>query len=352
MRTSTRTICARAPAWFRHGVGLRAGRSARARCVGAYRRGPSARPRRRGEGSGTFVARLLAGAPDGCSTAAGSRRRRWPRRRARSWSPRSTAVRGPVGHRALPRPGARGAGRRCWRARWRSPTGAALELAVTHGNPRRAPLRRARLSRVLTAFSVDLRVRGRRSRRRRRRPAACRRPVLRRRPGARRRTRRPRTAARSGPASDAWNASASSSTARRALHGSSVTGSASSCASSARVPAARQLALGDERRQAVRLARQRAQDVERDHVARALPDAVQRRVAQQPRHRRLLDVAVAAQALQRLGGVRRRALADPVLGDRGARSAGTPCRPRRRRARAAARSRSPPRTRAPGRRAR
>ena len=74
----------------------------------------------------------------------------------------------------------------------------------------------------------------------------------------------------------------------------------------------------------VGLARERAQDVERDHVARALPDAVERRVAQQPRHRRLLDVAVAAEALERLGRVRRRALADPVLHDRGAEAAQRP----------------------------
>ena len=87
------------------------------------------------------------------------------------------------------------------------------------------------------------------------------------------------------------------------------------------VAAAAQLALGQERGQPLGLARERAQHVERDHVARALPDPVERRVAQQLRHRRLLDVAVAAQALERLGGVRRRALADPVLHDRGAEAA-------------------------------
>src|SRR5829696_4824737 len=85
-----------------------------------------------------------------------------------------------------------------------------------------------------------------------------------------------------------------------------------------RIAAAALPALGEERRQPVGLARQRAQHVERDHVAGSLPDPVQRRVAQQPGHRRLLDVAVAAEALERLGRVRRRALADPVLHHGGA----------------------------------
>ena len=58
---------------------------------------------------------------------------------------------------------------------------------------------------------------------------------------------------------------------------------------------------------------QRAQHVEREHVAGALPDRVQRRLAEQPRQTRLLDVAVAAEAFQRLGDDGRRALADPEL---------------------------------------
>ena len=50
-------------------------------------------------------------------------------------------------------------------------------------------------------------------------------------------------------------------------------------------------------------------------VARALPDPHQRRLTVQPRHPGLLDIAVAAQAFQRFGGVRGRALAHPVLAD-------------------------------------
>ena len=48
-----------------------------------------------------------------------------------------------------------------------------------------------------------------------------------------------------------------------------------------------------------------AQRIQRADVARALPDAHQRRLPVQPRHPGLLDVAVAAEALHRLGGVRR-----------------------------------------------
>ncbi len=65
-----------------------------------------------------------------------------------------------------------------------------------------------------------------------------------------------------------------------------------------------------------RRARQRAQHVEAHHVARALPDRGQRRLAVQARHPRLLDVAVAAEALERLERVVRGALARPVLADR------------------------------------
>ena len=61
----------------------------------------------------------------------------------------------------------------------------------------------------------------------------------------------------------------------------------------------------------------RPQDVERLDVAGALPDRLQRRLAEQPRHPRLLDVAVAAEALERLDGVLGGALAGPVLEDRG-----------------------------------
>ena len=79
------------------------------------------------------------------------------------------------------------------------------------------------------------------------------------------------------------------------------------------VAAARQLALGEERRQRLRLLRERAQDVEGGHVAGALPDRVERRVAQEARHPGLLHVAVTAEALERLVRVSRGALADPVL---------------------------------------
>ncbi len=58
-----------------------------------------------------------------------------------------------------------------------------------------------------------------------------------------------------------------------------------------------------------------AQHVQGGDVAGALPDRDQRRLPVEPGHAGLLDVAVAAQALQGLGGVRRTALADPVLGD-------------------------------------
>ena len=50
----------------------------------------------------------------------------------------------------------------------------------------------------------------------------------------------------------------------------------------------------------------RAQDVEALDVARALPDRVERRLAVEARHPGLLDVAVAAEALERLARVRRR----------------------------------------------
>ncbi|CAM5674980.1 hypothetical protein MAUB1S_00030 [Mycolicibacterium aubagnense] len=57
-----------------------------------------------------------------------------------------------------------------------------------------------------------------------------------------------------------------------------------------------------------------AQGVQRADIARTFPDAHQRGLPVQPRHARLLRVAVAAEALHGLRGVRRRALAHPVLG--------------------------------------
>ena len=116
--------------------------------------------------------------------------------------------------------------------------------------------------------------------------------------------------------------------------------------------------LGDPGVQDLGLAGQRPEDVEGVDVAGALPDRVERRLAVEERHLRLLDVAVAAEALERLGGHGGRALADPELGERErdpaerrlvARSSR---RGRRRRPPAGARARSPPRTRRRGRPAR
>ena len=59
-----------------------------------------------------------------------------------------------------------------------------------------------------------------------------------------------------------------------------------------------------------------AQHVEALHVAAAFPDRVDRRLAEQPRERAVLHHAAAADALHRLVGVARRALADPVFADR------------------------------------
>lgn len=73
--------------------------------------------------------------------------------------------------------------------------------------------------------------------------------------------------------------------------------------------------LGLERRHDLGFPGEGAQHVQRGDVAGALPDRVQRGLAEEPRHARLLDVAVAAQAFEGLGRVRRPALADPVLAD-------------------------------------
>ena len=55
------------------------------------------------------------------------------------------------------------------------------------------------------------------------------------------------------------------------------------------------------------------QRVQRADVARALPDPHQRSLPVQPRHAGFLDIAVAAKAFHRLGGVRGGTLAHPVL---------------------------------------
>ena len=82
-----------------------------------------------------------------------------------------------------------------------------------------------------------------------------------------------------------------------------------------------ELAFGEEGGQRVGLLCQRSQDIKGGHVAGSLPDAGERRVAQQEGQAGVLDIAVAAEALQRLGGVRRGALADVVLHDRGGEAA-------------------------------
>ena len=62
-------------------------------------------------------------------------------------------------------------------------------------------------------------------------------------------------------------------------------------------------ALVHERVDRLGIAAQRAQDVEADHVARSFPDRLQRLLAVDARQHRLLDVAVPAEALERLGRV-------------------------------------------------
>jgi hypothetical protein len=84
-----------------------------------------------------------------------------------------------------------------------------------------------------------------------------------------------------------------------------------------RVGAAGAVELGEVRLHARGLTRHGPQDVEGVDVARALPHRVERCFAVEPRHAGVLDVAVAAQALQRLGRDGRAALADPVLADGG-----------------------------------
>ena len=196
-------------------------------------------------------------------------------------------------------------------------------------------------------------------------------PAAARRPAARRRTRRRPPAARGGRAARPAGRPPGPRPARRASNWLSYSRCSALAAGRANMRRARarghapggrraaasaaggQLALGQERRQALGLLDDRAQHVERGDVARALPDRVQRRVAVQQRQARLLDEAVAAQALERLGGMGGGALGDPVLHDRGGEAAERARRPARRScARRAARSRSPPRTRSPGRRAR
>ena len=145
--------------------------------------------------------RLRPDSPARCSTAAGWRSTRDGRVVARDPDRRPTPERGPVGHGALPRPGApRRRPRAAGASAARSPTAAGARARRHRRQPGRAALpgssaSAASYTRVLSR-SVG---RARRSRRRRRRPAACRRRGRRRR-AARRRTRRPRTAARAARA--------------------------------------------------------------------------------------------------------------------------------------------------------
>ena len=109
--------------------------------------------------------------------------------------------------------------------------------------------------------------------------------------------------------SDACSAVASASTSRRAPGSSASASAASACfrGSGSSSPRNAVERLG--------LAVDRAQHVERDHVAGALPDRVERALAVEARQARLLDVAVPAEALERLGHERRGRLAHPVLRD-------------------------------------
>ena len=139
-------------------------------------------------------------------------------------------------------------------------------------------------------------------------------------------------------------------TPRRAV--TSSLASRSAAASSRRSAPRASADLGPERLHRGRLAGQRAQHVECVDVARALPDRVQRRLAVEPRQPALLDVAVAAEALQRLADHRRGALADPVLADRDGQPAEVPLVGVDRVRQPQSRARWPPRPRPRGRPAR
>ncbi len=96
---------------------------------------------------------------------------------------------------------------------------------------------------------------------------------------------------------------------------SSSRSSATNASSRGSAPAASPISAKKASRES-RAARHRPQHVERLDVARALPDRGQRALAEQAGHPRLLHVAVAPEALQRLDRVARGPLADPVLEDR------------------------------------
>ena len=116
--------------------------------------------------------------------------------------------------------------------------------------------------------------------------------------------------------SEACSASASRSTSRRAPASSAASSSPAEPGEGrveVAVGAARALELGHERLPALRLPGERAEDIEAVDVARPLPHRVDRALAVEAGQDRLLDVAVAAEALERLGDERRRRLADPEL---------------------------------------
>ncbi len=183
----------------------------------------------------------------------------------------------------------------------------------------------------------------RRSRRAGAPPAACRRRARRRRRGARRRTRRRRRGSPWRTSSEPWRQRASrlDEPARAQLGVGGVGELAAQLGDGGVEPGVRaggELDLGEQRLEALGLARDRAQHVERVDVAGALPDRVDRALAVEARQDALLDVAVAAEALERLARRAAASLADPVLARRRWRAGGTARPPRRRRARAAARS--------------
>ena len=84
------------------------------------------------------------------------------------------------------------------------------------------------------------------------------------------------------------------------------------------VRAAGSAQLVEQRPGGLRLLGERPQHVEADHVARTFPDGVERRLAVEARQPALLDVSVAAQALERLAHALGRALTAVPIRRKGA----------------------------------
>ena len=103
-------------------------------------------------------------------------------------------------------------------------------------------------------------------------------------------------------------------------------------AASSRASRRGELDLGEHGVERLRRPPRRPQHVERVHVAGALPERVQRRLAVEPRQAGLLDVAVAAEALERLGDERGRRPCRPSTSRPRSRAGRTRGRPRRARA--------------------